>query len=905
MNKSQTPSALPAGFLKQCASAARLFDARRARRDTIRLWKEARRMDTPAVYRAVEAAAGLLRGAGIQDVRIENVPADGKTAYNGWLMPLAWEIHEGWLRSAPVRGRAADCFADYADDPQSVAVGCPSTPEGRIVEGPVVVVDDPAVVGKLRLKGRFLLLTSGKGTIDLNVMAARKGALGVLVMAGGATTRGRAFLNAAVPMDDRRPCVPCFSLSKAAAQRLTAQLGRDPGFRLRALVKARRYAGTAPMLTGTIGDGAPAVYVCAHIDEIGALDNASGCGVAIETLRALSRLQRTKGVAPQVRAIRFLFSTEVRGQQAWVNLQKSMPKFLGGINLDMVGSGAAAEVMVGRRGFRHRPHFARHLLEAAMALANRIEKGIPQEVGANSVSDGIAGIYPPGGNVSIEQRTGPTYHSSDDVPGMLDERALRWSGSAATAFLFAMTRMQAKEVLSLARHIRGTALQGVGKDDFPRVGTHALLELKSLEYALPPVHAVYGLTAAADYYRQGVSRRSGLRQEVVDAAELRRATCDVKKALAAVKAAPAPVVPAAARKAPLALQRGFLNFDDHVTDAQVRKLKEATGLGVGWCTESWAWIVASCFDGKHTVADVAAYLQSLGINVDVNRVVALADYLAGIGLVRMRPVLSKAAFVKALRKVGVRRGSALMVHSSLSAYGYVEGGAATVVAALREVLGPRGTLLMPTHSNSILGVAPYDPASSPSNTGAVTEYFRKLPGVIRGAHPTHSVAGIGPAAADMVGSQRVDQAPLARDGFWGRLYDAGGDVLLLCPIRSATAFHVGETWLGLPQSPLVVHAVDKAGRRRVYNVPNGPWHVNHFDDTMAQPLLKRGIMKQAVLGESTIYLAPVRAMIDISMEVNRLNPFVTIPRNGGCTCFYCAGLKAGLAAKGVEMECAG
>ncbi|RKX30370.1 MAG: hypothetical protein DRP71_15135, partial [Verrucomicrobia bacterium] len=122
-------------------TAAQRFGAGRAHRDTIRIWEQARWMDTPAVYRAAEVAAGLLRDAGMADVRIENVPADGKSAWNGWLMPLAWEVKDARLESGG-RSRVRESFADYSRNPQSIATGCPATPGGRLVEGRVVSVND-------------------------------------------------------------------------------------------------------------------------------------------------------------------------------------------------------------------------------------------------------------------------------------------------------------------------------------------------------------------------------------------------------------------------------------------------------------------------------------------------------------------------------------------------------------------------------------------------------------------------------------------------------------------------------------------------------------------------------------------------------------------------------------------
>ena len=54
-----------------------------------------------------------------------------------------------------------------------------------------------------------------------------------------------------------------------------------------------------------------------------------------------------------------------------------------------------------------------------------------------------------------------------------------------------------------------------------------------------------------------------------------------------------------------------------------------------------------------------------------------------------------------LAALGVSPGSVFIVHSSLSSLGYVTGGAHTVVLALLDVLGPEGTLVVPTHSGDL------------------------------------------------------------------------------------------------------------------------------------------------------------------------------------------------------------
>lgn len=65
--------------------------------------------------------------------------------------------------------------------------------------------------------------------------------------------------------------------------------------------------------------------------------------------------------------------------------------------------------------------------------------------------------------------------------------------------------------------------------------------------------------------------------------------------------------------------------------------------------------------------------------------------------IEMRVIL-KEEIVQKLREVGLEKGDAVMVHTSLKRMGYVCGGAQTVIEALMEVVGEDGTIMMPTHS---------------------------------------------------------------------------------------------------------------------------------------------------------------------------------------------------------------
>jgi aminoglycoside 3-N-acetyltransferase len=520
-------------------------------------------------------------------------------------------------------------------------------------------------------------------------------------------------------------------------------------------------------------------------------------------------------------------------------------------------------------------------------MADRIVGAFTVKTGANYASDAIPGLTVAGGHVSIEQKTGPTYHSSADTPAILSRKTLRWSGVTATAFLYQMTRFDNTDLLRWAR----AAAPDPEIADAAVRQARLKAELDTLRKAFSRPNLYRALKTPEEFYAAGVSRTTGTWPAFNELKRL-EAVLAAKQPTGAKAAKP----PAATRRSlvPLATAKGLLSFEDHVQPADIQRLHQALGLRPGWGAPGWMSMFYACCDGKHTLEEIVCGLQGLGVAVDPDAAHKLVAHLVERKLARLRPVLTPADVRAALRRAGVRRGSILTVHASLSRFGYMLGGPATLVQALLDLLGPRGTLVMPTHSNCALGVPPYDARTSRSNTGAVTEYFRKLPGVLRGAHPTHSVAAFGPHAAELTGAQRPDRTPMDREGFWGKLVDLKGDVLLFCPIRSATLFHAAEAWLKMPQRDLIVHTLDAQGKRRVYQLPNAPWHVDHFEEHLARPLIRRGVMSVTPLGDSEIYLAPAPAMADISVACLRRHPERALGKNGTCACPYCAVMREGL-----------
>lgn len=147
--------------------------------------------------------------------------------------------------------------------------------------------------------------------------------------------------------------------------------------------------------------------------------------------------------------------------------------------------------------------------------------------------------------------------------------------------------------------------------------------------------------------------------------------------------------------------------------------------------------------------------------------------------------ISTADLVVDIQKAGVQNGDVVLVHSSLSRIGHLAEGPKTLVDALLSVIGTTGTLLMPTSPNAVYQLnyirnTPYfDVQHSPSKTGAITEYFRTLPGVLRSLHPTEPVSAFGHNASYFVSDHFNELTPYTAKSPFYRVSEQKGKILYI------------------------------------------------------------------------------------------------------------------------------
>ena len=177
------------------------------------------------------------------------------------------------------------------------------------------------------------------------------------------------------------------------------------------------------------------------------------------------------------------------------------------------------------------------------------------------------------------------------------------------------------------------------------------------------------------------------------------------------------------------------------------------------------------------------------------------------------PEIGRDAIFAALAQVGVKKGDTLLVHSSLSACGHIIGGAKTIIEAIIEAVGPDGNFFVPTFQRSecyLNGVnkrwdhRPSDFRDRASEAvrwvGTLPlEFMRLYPDAPRGVHISHSWAGFGPRAAEILSRQVEDEPPFSDNSCPMIVKDMGGKILHFgSPIGHTSFVHCFETHFNLP-----------------------------------------------------------------------------------------------------------
>jgi aminoglycoside 3-N-acetyltransferase len=229
--------------------------------------------------------------------------------------------------------------------------------------------------------------------------------------------------------------------------------------------------------------------------------------------------------------------------------------------------------------------------------------------------------------------------------------------------------------------------------------------------------------------------------------------------------------------------------------------------------------------------------------------------------------VTRSDIVAGLRDLGLSSGDIVLVHSSLSSLGSVDGGAQAVVTAFLDVLGPTGTLLVPT----------------PGPYGAIMEAVKGRADAVHSIHPRASVAAVGGQAEAIC--REHWKAPTAHgEGTpYTRIADLGGYVCLLGVDQDRnTSLHTVEALLELPYLTTT--------REMTFDTPEGEVRRSwpHFPGPhrdfigLDRDLRERGIVRLGRIGGAAARLMRSRELFEHLLEVGRADPAFALCDNPNC-----------------------
>ena len=723
--------------------------------------------------------------AGVR-VEVESIQTGGRLGSGRWIIREAADVASA---TVDVVHPLAERVLDWQENPWHVIQWSAATPACGL-RLRLVILDQVEDIQRQPIDGLTgaIVLTKLDPRAHLGLLAA-KGAAAVItdrpvpnLPSAVAWTK---FGWGAIPLEHAAARLVGFAISEQQGARLRRLAQQHGPLTLHVRADIRKYVGSHDVVCGLIegaGDPQDEVWAIAHSAEPGAIDNASGVAITLEIARVIEGLIAAGKLARPKRTIRLVNAYECYGFFAYLERVRRLQTPLAGACIDTVGSQPAVcngrlewhatipmsagfvdrvGAAILRAGVRqHKPGYRVHL-ERFMSTSDTL------------IGDPQYGFPCPWITTHHRQsgRGFNAYHSSADVEALLSPRGLETCAASMAAYLYYLADMGSREVGELVRTETQHFLSVLQKKKRPRAEAEYVREAHS--------RSVRRLTR----WLWGGHRREVL--AAMDAGERHVSAAAARPGKRARRTAQARLVPR---------RTAVLSPTAENAPAAINARIAATQLA------PWALFWA---DGRRNVGEIAECIACeeadyrAGPRTDgpvaVDRVYEYFAAHAELGyaeLIDPANMIGRQELVRDLRHLGVTPGMDLMVHSSLSAIGFVEGGAETVVDALLQAVGKRGTLLAPSFNHRAATV--FNPLTTPTTNGAIPDALWRRPEAVRSMHPTHAVAAIGPRASDYC-HRHLEAGIWAPDSPIGQLVHGGGYILALGTTHdTSTAYHVAE-----------------------------------------------------------------------------------------------------------------
>lgn len=239
-------------------------------------------------------------------------------------------------------------------------------------------------------------------------------------------------------------------------------------------------------------------------------------------------------------------------------------------------------------------------------------------------------------------------------------------------------------------------------------------------------------------------------------------------------------------------------------------------------------------------------------------------------------MVTRSELKQALIDLGVEKAMTLEVHSSLSSFGELEGGAMTLINTLKELVTPQGSIFMPalrlsrelelTDEDKKLGITVKIkklPHNAPHTAmGIVADTFRSLPDTLTG-QDTISTSGWG---------KHAEQA--LEGGLDYAIHNGGKALLFGVDIYKLTAMHYVE-----PITPEDINRQFEPSEEinRIY--PPEQWMIEAGHPpvkawyTIQKMAYQKGLIKQTIIGSCKVMFFDIRDVVSLYEHELKTDPY--------------------------------
>ena len=752
---------------------------------------------------ATKYVEALLKKEGFADTLVVDFPADGKTAYQDKRMPVSWDVSHAKLTIlSKVAGLERSVIADYEEHPYSIVWGSVSTPEGGIKAR--IIPESEVFMGE-DARGALVLLDAGTPPRETLSAILDLGAIGFITEAFVGALEApdeRAWVNNAVDdsghwhvQSEDREYIG-FSITPRDARALRTAAYRGQVWAKIESDAHRHEEGKVSLVTATVpGESDKELWLIAHLYEPIATDNSCGVISAIAIAKLIRKLV-SEGKIPNLKyTLRLVFSMELYGTSAAADYFGGYlgDKTIGALNID----GMPITVLDDKIMTYVAPYSAPFCGNYAAILTVKLyEEAFDGDMKFTRVGYSNYGDDCPLNDSTVMLPTVWTHHdrnsknsfhhNSIGTVDFIDRERCRRFVAADAFFAIKMIAPTDEDIELLSEFALKEAsgkLSDIAKslDKEPeatsRIRYHYENEKKHL----------------LDFRKYMTEDKAMALAERLSCPEV---APDKEVALTPWQKQAKGVV---AKRLTVGLPHDLISFPKD-------KRVALPGLAL---YAPFANLVAN-LDGKTDLYTLIkqAFWETGGTASEAayKKYTTCIHYLADGGYVEVKDEneIHRDDIEKALRAAGIGEGDTVMLHSSVSAFGHIIGGANTIIEAFLNVIGKEGTLMAPAFTRPYMyfegayqrqrNFRPFRPDNIKGiSTGTIPKVMLSEYGAKRSAHATHSWCAIGKNAEYCVSAHKLLDTPCGDNNPMEKALGLGGKIVFFgCGVSSNTFIHYLE-----------------------------------------------------------------------------------------------------------------